>query len=186
MNKRLTMICLTTFFACSGIFTANHAIADCPGDPPRIRVPGSKPWIIPSNTVFEKGRNYWSQDYTLFLTFQKDTNLVLYKQISCHPKKFKAIWNTRTAGLLAKAVFQKDGNLVLYKPDGVANYWNSIAEVKKRNKKWTDSLPPYEIDSQTYTTQFGPAILVIQNDNNLVIYDTGNGRPLWDSRTAAH
>ncbi|HEY0906146.1 MAG TPA: hypothetical protein VGE17_03020 [Methylophilus sp.] len=186
MNKRLATTCMTTLFAGYVLCTTHQAMADCPGDLPRIRIPGSTPWIIPSNTVFERGKKYWSQDNTLFLTFQRDTNLVLYKQVSCKPKKFKAIWNTHTAGLQAKAVFQKDGNLVLYKPGGGANYWNSIAEAKERDEHWSDYLPPYEIDSQTYTTQFGPAILVIQNDNNLVIYDTGNKRALWDSRTAGH
>jgi len=57
MNKHLAMTCMTTLFAGCAIFTTHQAVADCPGDVPRIRVPGSTPWIIPANTVFEKGKN---------------------------------------------------------------------------------------------------------------------------------
>ncbi len=187
MRKNVKMFSIKTLLIIASAFTANQTFALCPGERPGIHVPGT-PWgVIPANTELIKGRNYFSADRSLFLTFQTDGNLVLYKRISCTPSKFKAIWDTHTSGQkgnVRNAVFQGDGNLVVYKQNGKA-YWNSIAEAKKRDEHWYDHLPPYGIDSKTYTNQNGKPQLVIQNDNNLVIYG-GNGRPLWDSGTAAH
>jgi len=185
MRKNVQLFSIKTLLIIASVFTTSQAFALCPGEPPGIHIPGGAPrGVIPPNTTLIKGRNYFSADRSLFLVFQKDSNLVLYKRISCKPSKHKAIWSTRTAGTLAKtAVFQADGNLVV-KYDGKV-FWNSIAEAKERDQHWYDKLPPYGIDSQTYTNQFHKPQLVIQNDNNLVIYD-GSGRPLWDSQTAAH
>ena len=41
MNKRLATTCMTTLFAGYVLCTTHQAMADCPGDLPRIRIPGS-------------------------------------------------------------------------------------------------------------------------------------------------
>ena len=47
--------------------------------PPPIKVPGGVPdGAFKTNTVFEKGKPYFSQDKRYFLVFQEDGNLVLY------------------------------------------------------------------------------------------------------------
>ena len=149
-------------------------------------------WIIKPNTPLIKGKAYHSQDRGAFLIFQRDGNLVLYKVISertTNPPKsavYQALWhsNTPIGKYVTKVIFQQDANLVVY--NNSKALWNSRTSAKNRTRKWTDVFPPYSIDSWSYG-KVGDAWMVIQDDNNLVIYTGTYPNPvrvLWDSQTA--
>jgi hypothetical protein len=170
------------FLVCGS--TAAYSTSYCPKNPKvTIRVPGTGAGIIKANTTFLRGKKYYSPDKSVYLVFQSDGNLVLYKLIT--PKYLKALWDTATFNSSARcAVFQADGNLVVYNTSGNA-VWDSFTAAKNRDKSWTDNFPPYGIDSKSYNNQSGTPFLAVQDDNNLVVYD-GNSKPLWDSGTSAH
>ncbi len=170
--------CLVALCILAGTANAN-AKAVCPRP---AKGPQATPGIIPANTRLIENKRYYSPDKSVYLVHQSDGNLVLYKRVRRDAQV--ALWNARTYRQETRcAVFQGDGNLVVYNMVDNA-LWNSVADARKRDRTFWDSLPPYGIDSKSYMRQYGTPHLAVQNDNNLVVYD-GSGTPLWASGTAA-
>lgn len=77
--------------------------------------------VLPAGTELEPGKFYGTEE--VYLVFQADGNLVLYK------KGNQVVWNSVTYNKGAvRAVFQADGNLVIYNAQGVA-LWNTGTSV---------------------------------------------------------
>lgn len=95
---------------------------------------------------------------TLRLIQQGDGNLVLYQG-------GKALWSARTGGHpAAQTVLQGDGNLVIYSPAGKA-LWSARTNQKNANSQFS-------------------AILVLQRDKNLVLYQNYPvAKVLWATYT---
>jgi hypothetical protein len=67
--------------------------------------------ILPSGARLQRGESIWSPSGEFELTFQRDGNLVLYRDRT-------ALWSTGTAGReVRECTMQTDGNLVLYGHD---------------------------------------------------------------------
>lgn len=136
------------------------------------------------------------------LVMQGDGNLVLYEQNG------PAVWSSGTygqdcSGGQCLAVFQSDGNFVVY--NGVTPLWNSgtyghpgaqltlSAETPQLEIVDTDQsilwFAPEKFGpgnltlTQGVSLNFGPYILVMQNDGNLVVYQGQYGPAVWSSGT---
>lgn len=112
------------------------------------------------------GDKYWSGSGMFYLSMQSDGNLVLYKATTTHvASPATALWSTQTNGEGGDnyATLQSDGNLVLYSADTGTALWQSGTSGKQM------------------------AHLVIQDDGNLVGYNSSQsnpqGNPLWYSNT---
>ncbi|MGW1363076.1 hypothetical protein ACWCQP_37415 [Streptomyces chartreusis] len=103
--------------------------------------------------VLSPGASIRSPSGRYRLTYQEDTNLVLYRD-----PEVRALWDTRPQpGGTGVCIMQGDGNLVVYNA-GAGPVWSS----------GTDGNPGSR--------------LVLQDDGNLVIYRT-DGAPIWASNT---
>ncbi|MET3517893.1 YD repeat-containing protein, partial [Pseudacidovorax sp. 1753] len=103
------------------------------------------------NQVLTPGSSIYSPDGRYILTFQTDSNLVMYDM---HDGAHQPIWHTDTYGKGAdKLLLQSDGNLVMYK--GTEAVWASG------------------------TTGQGGTSLKLQNDGNLVLYTSANAGVWW-------
>lgn len=104
------------------------------------------------NDALFPGDKLTSQNGKYYLTYQSDGNLVLYTTISN-----RALWATNTNGRSAyRVAMQTDGNFMVYSAPNTA--------IWKTNT----------LDKQ--------AVLILQDDGNLVIYSGNN--PIWSSNTA--
>jgi subtilase family serine protease len=135
------------------------------------------------------------------LVMQGDGNLVLYEQSG------PAVWSSGTYGQNCGsdqcfAVFQIDGNFVVY--NGSTALWNSgtygnpgaelVLSAQSPQLQIIDGnqtlwLAPQKFGpgnlmlAQGDSVNFGPYILVMQNDGNLVIYQSEYGPAVWSSGT---
>ncbi len=134
-----------------------------------------------------------NRDYSLIM--QYDGNLVEYNSNG------RPIWSSGTGGNTGDTlVMQNDGNLVIYSWQGIP-IWSSgtgglpdsyftlqpdgSLTVATPND---DSILLVNSSLQDVQTMFTPGLsysLVMQNDGNLVIYDS-NGRPIWSSGTGGN
>ena len=110
------------------------------------------------DALLPRGQSLYSRNRKARLDMQTDETLVLY----CTDGN-RVIWTsgnyrayTRTSGV----VFQKDGNLVIYGSD------------------WQRG----QVKFETNTHEMGGAVLLLQNDANLVIY-TNYGKVVWATHT---
>lgn len=96
-----------------------------------------------------------SKHYSSILILQTDGNLVMYCRHSG-----AVLWNTHTHGHSVRGglQFQGDGNLVLYRSDGHV-LWHSDSHGKGGDK------------------------LYMQDDANLVLYNTNSGSAVWHTNT---
>lgn len=101
-----------------------------------------------------------SPDGRFTLKMQTDGNLVLYWGTT-------ALWAPNKFGSNFMAAMQADGNLVLYRPTDVWGNPNPSAV-------WASN-----------TSSYPGALLKVQNDGNLVIYNTSNSA-VWSSNTCCH
>lgn len=175
-NKNLKVTFMKKlFFAATLFLLTAQSYAQTP---PPIKVPGGVPdGAFKTNTVFEKGKPYFSQDKRYFLVFQEDGNLVLYKYNS--KNNTPAIWQTRTHGIAMKScVFQEDGNLVLYDYSGKARWAANGGSVDKGGSGSGDKF---------YPKGPGSHWMNLQNDGNLVIYvgqfNRNRNNPRWSTGT---
>jgi hypothetical protein len=136
------------------------------------------------------------------LVMQGDGNLVLYEQDG------PAVWDSGTYGQNCRgnqcfAAFQPDGNFVVY--NGTTALWNSGTyghpgaqlmlsaetpqlEIVDANQSilWfaPQKFGPGNLTlPQGVSVNFGPYILVMQNDGNLVLYQAQYGWAVWSSGT---
>ncbi len=96
-----------------------------------------------------------------FAVFQTDGNLVVYRGTPA--ANGGAIWASNTGGKApgGSVQMQGDGNLLVYAP-GAAPQWASGTDGAGVNR---------------------PMTLIMQNDGNLVIYDSQGGEALWSTQT---
>jgi len=108
------------------------------------------------------GQSWTSPDGRFTLSFQTDGNFVLYQGT-------KAIWDiNKTIQMPSpwtpwRAGFQLDGNLVVY--------WKSGGYASPETAIW-----------DTNTQGNSGSVLKIQNDGNVVIYNSA-GKAIWDTNT---
>jgi hypothetical protein len=161
MFKRLalTVLLLTTGLSISAFPMSSHASAATTREgSPAISCPGITYYL---GTVWDPGE-YDSTTACdgghLHLTYQSDGNFVLY----CYGT---ALWATGTEGYSTSpdyVSFQYDGNLVVYETDIFTNI---------------------EYPGWASGTDNRGAVLVLQGDANLVIYNSVP-QPIWASNTA--
>jgi len=70
-----------------------------------------------TNFSFNHDHKNWSKNRTSYLVFQRDGNLVLYRQ------NHNPVWASGTNGRGKRAIFQEDGNVVVY--DDYSAVWAS-------------------------------------------------------------
>ena len=108
--------------------------------------------------VFYKGSSLTADNEETKLVMEKEGNLALY----C--KNGKMIWESGTDGVNVNSgmVIQDDGNMMLFNEKNDKTVWES--------------------DSAHSTSQNGDMYLVVQNDNNLVLYNSAQW-PMWATDT---
>ena len=138
------------------------------------------------------------------LRFQDDDNLVLYGYNTTSNKYDKPLWKTDTAhttGTSTRLTMQDDGYLVIYNGNDVV--WSSrdstgskvlggvIGNKFKCNGKNVNVIntSPKIVPGTTLNkcdallSSNGKYIFIVQDDNNLVIYNTENSNAIWSSGT---
>jgi len=138
------------------------------------------------------------------LIFQDDDNLVLYGYNTISNKYDKPIWNTNTAhttGTSTRLTMQDDGNLVIYNNDVVI--WSSADSTGSKilggvignkfkcngkNVNVINSSPSIKPGTtlnncDALLSSNGKYIFIVQDDNNLAIWNTENPNFIWNSGT---
>ena len=112
---------------------------------------------------------------------QADGNLVVYNAAGA------AMWASNTNGNPgAHLILQDDGNVVIYRPDGAPVWASNTVEAAYPDgvpAAGNDMLPGEVLKANTsIMSTNGQFRLTYQDDANLVLYRTGDGAALWDTR----
>ena len=133
--------------------------------------------------LYENFRPVWANNVIgatgAKLIMQSDGNLVEYNSSGT------TLWSTGTNGNSGDYLtLQTDGNLVIYSSSGTALWSTGTINIPNHLDSVNTTLPiGYLYPGQSLQTANGAYKLILQNDGNLVLYNTSTGTALWYSNT---
>ncbi|MFD6918468.1 hypothetical protein ACFWB2_10945 [Streptomyces virginiae] len=123
-----------------------------------------------------------------YATMQEDGNFVIYKQ-GGGPQTGGAIWQTASYGdhndLKPVAKLESDGNFKVIgrKDDRWGTHWSPLRREKTTKLCAEDTAHQYRYWFDGDWAQSATVWMIIQQDNNVVIYRKSDGKAIWNSAT---